>query len=558
MSLWRIRVLTGRCFRLRAFVGLMKGWCLMPPVSMGQKNAAFQVVDSQRVPRAVFDLSHEKKITCDWGQLIPSLCLEMVPGDHFQISNDVVVRCQAMLAPLLHQVDLSIHYFFVPTRLCWPKTDTSGNDWESYISGGVDGLNAAVAPRYNPSGVSKLRDVGTLWDHFGLPTDAGTGTFTAAFPGAIAPIRFPFTAYALIFNEYYRDETLDNEIDAFSYEVQKPFPRSWAKDFFTSALPWPQRGTAPGVPITGAGSSVYTSAMVTAGAGVRALQVVDTASDNTIYTQTAAGRTNLLAALNNNSVAMNAASFSVNDLRLTSAIQRWMERNARGGVRYTEFLQSQFGVHPRDDRLQRPEYVGGVKQPIIFSEVLQTSATASQPTPAGTMVGHGLSVGRSAAGSYSAVEHGYLLGILSIMPVPAYQQGMDRMWLRSSRYDFYFPEFAGLGEQAVMNQELYVAADGANQTIFGYQGRYNEMRYQRNMVSGLFRSTLQYWHLGRVFASRPALNASFVGLGPAEQDSLKTRVSAVPSQNLFLISCGNVVRAVRPMPDLPVPGLNII
>ncbi|WNK14919.1 MAG: major capsid protein [Microvirus sp.] len=523
------------------------------------RNGAFQSVPAQNIHRGVFDLSHEKKLTFDFGQLIPTLCMEMVPGDIFEISNDVVVRFQAMIAPPLHQVDLSIHYFFVPNRLVWPKIDQSGNDWETFITGGVLGTNSAVMPRWNVN--SGNHDVGSLWDYFGLPTWSTANNFTTQFPDAIQPIELPMRAYNLIWNEYYRDETLQTTIDPINLNNSLLY-RNWTKDFFTSALPWTQRGTSPAFPVSGSTSAVWAASVFPNATLTNpgALSISTTSNpDNRIgnQTPTAIGAANTLGAFNANSVSLSGATtFTINDFRLNTVIQRLLERNARSGIRYTEFLQSNYGVHPHDARLQRPEYIGGIKQPVIFSEVLQTSNTTGAPTPPATMLGHGLTVGRNYAGKYRAEEFGYMMGIMSVMPVPSYQQGMEKKWLRTSKYDFFFPEFAGLGEQAVLNQELYLANDSANQTIFGYQGRYNEYRYQRNSVHGLFQSTLNYWHLGRIFSSRPALNSAFIALNANELTSTTLkRIFATPSQPGLLASVGNNIKAIRPIPEFGEPGL---
>lgn len=528
------------------------------PSAAPARNQAFQRAPSPQIRRAVFDLSHEKKLTFDFGQLIPSLCMEMVPGDSFEMSNDMIVRFQAMLAPLLHQVDATIHYFFVPTRLLWPKIDTTGQNWESFISGGVDGLNAAVAPRWDVG--PGHHDIGSLWDYFGLPTWATADSFSTHFNAvannkSIIPLDFPKRAYNLIWNEFYRDETLESEVDIATSEVL--LLRNWTKDYFTSALPWQQRGTAPALPIAGATSAVWTSGhFYNAAPASPAGFSNSTTVDPILNVGNGYAMANAFAMFNANTVDLSTAtSMSIADFRLAASIQKWLERNATGGARYTEFLQAQFGVFPRDERLQRPEYVGGAKSPVIFNEVLQTSATNAQPTPAGNMAGHGLSVGRNYVGKYSAVEYGYMIGILSVMPVPAYQDGVPRMFNRVSKYDWYFPDFAQLSEQAVLNQELYLGTDNLNKVTFGYQARYNEYRYERSSVHGLFRTDLSFWHLGRIFGSRPNLNAAFVSLSSAELASLK-RVAAVPSQPLLLASVGNNVRAVRPMPELAVPGID--
>ena len=218
-------------------------------------------------------------------------------------------------------------------------------------------------------------------------------------------------------------------------------------------------------------------------------------------------------------------------------------------ARYTESLQAHFGVSPRDERLQRPEYIGGSKSPVIVSEVLQTSSSDAT-SPQGNMAGHGVSASSTFCGKYRATEHGLIMGILSIMPRTMYQQGMDRQWLRRSRYDFYFPEFANLSEQAILNCELYATTvEATNKAIFGYQGRYDEMRTKRNMVCGQMRSTFDYWHLGRIFSSQPALNESFIQCVPDK------RIFAAPSEPGFIVQFANLIKAWRPMPIQSDPGL---
>ena len=283
--------------------------------------------------------------------------------------------------------------------------------------------------------------------------------------------------------------------------------RAWTKDYFTSSLPWQQRGTAPALPISGITHAVFRSDAVTQSAGNTPAGLFAStagAPDHTINVNNLNGRSNILNALQKNDVDLsNATTFNVSDLRLAFQIQKWMERNARAGARYTEFLKAHYGVSPRDERLQRPEYVGGSKSPVIVSEVLQTSAVTGQPTPQGNMAGHGISADKTFVGKYHAQEFGLMMGIMSVMPKPAYQQGIDRQWLRRSRYDFYSPEFANLSEQAIELGEIYAQATG-NRSIFGYQGRFDEMRVKNNQVVGLMRTDFNYWHLGRIFTAAPA------------------------------------------------------
>ena len=315
---------------------------------------------------------------------------------------------------------------------------------------------------------------------------------------------------------------------------------------------WQQRGTAPALPISGTTSAKWLNAHFSplTGATDNVMKISNSPATSVIFGQNAVGQDNLYRVFNANTVDLSSAStFNVADLRLAFQIQKWMERNARAGARYTESLRAHFGVSPRDDRLQRPEYIGGSKTPVIVSEVLQTSSTDAT-SPQGNMAGHGISVASTFCGKYRATEHGIIMGIMSIMPRTMYQQGFDRSWLRRSRYDFYFPEFANLSEQAVYQCEIYATNNEAtNKSIFGYQGRYDEMRTKRNMVCGQMRNVFDYWHLGRIFASAPALNSDFVKCVPDK------RIFAAPSEPGFIVQFANLIKAWRPMPIQSDPGL---
>ena len=485
-------------------------------------NAVFKRVAGLHPGMSVFDLSYVKLFTCDMGKLIPVMCDEVVPGDIFKIGNQSVIRMQPLVAPVLHEINAYVHYFFVPYRLLW-------DGWETFITGGADGADASTLPLWSPS---VAPDVGSLWDYFGFPVGV-VPTATSA------PISFPLTAYNMIFNEYYRDETIQPPALLTSETLK---PRNWEKDYFTSSLPWQQRGVAPALPISGTGHATW-PATWTSGSPFDLQAVYGTGMWQPYNSQTK-------SFLETNSIDLSTATtFNVSDLRLAFQIQKWMERNARAGARYTESLQAHFGVSPRDERLQRPEYIGGSKSPVIVSEVLQTSSTDGI-SPQGNMAGHGVSASSTFCGKYRATEHGLIMGILSIMPRTMYQQGMDRQWLRRSRYDFYFPEFANLSEQAILNCELYATANEAtNKAIFGYQGRYDEMRTKRNMVCGQMRSTFDYWHLGRIFSTAPALNSTFLLCVPDK------RIFAAPSEPGFIVQFANLIKAWRPMPIQSDPGL---
>lgn len=475
--------------------------------------------------KSVFDLSYEKKFTCDMGQLIPVMCDEVVPGDFIQLGNQAVVRFQPLVAPVLHEIYMYTHYYFVPYRILWPS-------WEDFISGGVDGDNADTLPTWTPVDNTE----GSLWDYMGMPV--------GVTPTGRLPIAFPMNAYNLVWNEYYRDETLQTEV---ALDQDDILLRNWQKDYFTSALPWQQRGTAPALPLSGTTNADFTNAV--AGTSSNYAVALKTTGPSLMTDSAGAGNSVLLAALNLNEIDFaDATTFDVADLRLAFQIQKWMERNARAGVRYTEFLKAHFGVSPRDDRLQRPEYIGGSKSPVIISEVLQTSE--SNTTAQGTLAGHGITASSSYCGKYRATEYGLIIGLMSVMPVPAYQQGINRQWLRQTKYDFYFPEFANLSEQAIEQVELYATAvEAENKTIFGYQGRYDEMRVKHAIVCGEMRSTYDYWHLGRQFAAAPLLNDSFIQCVPRKD------IFAAPSEPGLIVSFGNKIKAYRPLPLSAEPGL---
>lgn len=481
------------------------------------KRNVFSEVGGLHPRRSVFDLSYEKKLTCDMAQLIPVMCDEVVPGDVFKIGNQAVVRFQPLVAPILHEINMYVHYFFVPYRILW-------DDWEDFISGGSDGQFADPIPEWEPTVTTE----GSLWDFFGFPVGVD--------PDGAYPLDFPRRAYNLVYNEYYRDENLQTEVALTNETILN---RAWEKDYFTSSLPWQQRGTAPALPISGTTHAIW-------------------ALDNTNLFNLQGSSTGTLpndvtrAVLNNNTVDLSTAStFDIADLRLAFQIQKWMERNARAGVRYTEFLRAHFGVSPRDERLQRPEYIGGSKAPCIISEVLQTSSTDST-TPQGNLAGHGITVSDAYCGKYHAQEFGLIIGIMSIMPRSAYSQGIDKQWLRKTKYDFYFPEFANLSEQAILNAEICATGTlSHNQDIFGYQGRYDEMRTKNSQIVSGMRTTFDYWHLGRQFdtGSPPVLNEDFIKCVPRKD------IFAVPSEPGLIVNFANIIKAFRPLPYMAVPGL---
>lgn len=496
----------------------------------------FNLTAPTTVGRSVFNLSYTKKFTCDMGQLIPVLHDEVLPGDVWHISNQCVIRLQPMVAPLLHEVNAYVHYFFVPNRIIW-------DDWESFITGGEDGTEAPTLPVWG--GASNA--VGTLWDYMGMPTGVNP-------PTGFEPIDFQRRAYHAIYNEYYRAEELIAES---SLTVDTLHNRAWEKDYFTSALLSQQRGVAPALPISGiididsTDESVKWHNANDPGDDFALMEASGNITTNSA--PTGAGYLRFGDPTGLEVDLSSATTVDVADMRLAFQQQKFLERNNRAGARYTEQLKAHYGVAPRDDRLDRPEYIGGTKQPVIFSEVLQTESSDAS-TPQGNMSGHGISVASNFVGTYRAKEHGIIMGIISVMPRTAYSQGIDRQWLKTTKYDYYFPEFANLSEQPVYEGEIYASATlSEDQTIFGYQGRYNEYRYKKDLIAGDMRSTYDYWHLGRQFSGRPTLNQTFVEAAPST--SIRKDIFAAPSADGLIINFGNILKVVRPMPIVSNPGL---
>jgi len=504
------------------------------------RNSPFSKIGGLKPGRSVFDLSYSKLFDCEHGQLIPVMADELVPGDTFVINNEVVVRLQPLVSPALHEISVYAHYFFVPYRILW-------DDWEEFITGGADGTDTTTLPTWEPTTYTKH----SLWDYLGFPIGID--------PDGAYPVRFPLQAYNMIYNEYYRDQ---NNITEVSLTQEAILQCAWEKDYFTASLPWQQRGTAPALPISGTidvdGQSVDITVSNESDATTRVLEG-EVANRSIVTSSTPSGDGDLRWVDPQLEVDLSGATtFDIADLRLSVQIQKWLERNARAGVRYTEFLQSHFGVSPRDDRLQRPEYIGGSKSPIVLSEVLQTSATGltGGSTYQGNLAGHGITSDRNFCGSYTASEYGMIMGIISIKPRTQYSQGINRQWIKTTRYDYFFPEFAHLSEQAVIRAELY--ADGVsanNNTIFGYIGRYDEMRIKMNMAVGsmAYNQNLNYWTLAREFGSAPSLNQTFIEMdgSTASQNRIFAAGTAAPN---YVVHYANRIKAIRPIPIEGNPG----
>lgn len=495
--------------------------------------------------RNLFDLSHEVKLTCEMGKLVPILCEEVVPGDTFRVSTDMVVRMAPMLAPIMHNVNVYTHFFFVPNRIIFDK-------WEDFITGGVNGADSTVAPTItSPSGGFATS---SLADYLGVPTGVAGLQVSA----------LPFRAYAKIYNDYYRDENLQTEVGLSTAAGTDTttstalLDRCWQHDYFTNALPWTQRSTLGAVklplgsiaPVTSDGVLRLNGSNISWGANGTPLAVNSGSNSVIVDSGAASSYSGGLVYKSGLKADLSAAtSADVNDIRYAFQVQRFLEKMARGGARYIEVIRSHFGVKSSDSRLQRPEYLGGGRSPIMISDVLQTSADDGQPTPLATMAGHGYSAQRSHQFKRFFEEHGWIIGIMSIMPRSTYQQGLEKKWSRDTRYSYYWPVFSHLGEQAIYNKEIYAQGTSADSGIFGYQPRYQEYRKSYSKVHGDFRSSLNFWHLGRIFSSLPVLNGDFVKCDPSN------RIFAVTSATDHLwIDMYHKIKALRPIPKFGDPG----
>jgi len=480
--------------------------------------------------RALFNLGYTKLLSCDLGELIPIGLTEVLPGDAIQHATSALVRCSPLLAPVMHPVHVNIHHWYVPHRLIW-------DDWEDFITGGPLGTDASVFPTITIGGGSGAA-VGSLADYLGVPTGVNNIEISA----------LPFRGYALIWNEWYRDQDLQTELvidttsgadTTTSTALQNG---CWEKDYFTSARPWEQKGPAITIPL---GTS---APVVGLNSDISFSQVGD--ATNRIFQTNQSGTATTRLALSASPAALanarwgataleadltGASAITVNALREAMALQRFEEARARYGSRYTEYLRY-LGVNSSDARLQRPEYLGGGKQTIQFSEVLQT---AEGTQPVGDLRGHGIAAMRSNRYRRFIEEHGYIFSFISVRPKTIYTQGLSKHWNRRFKEDYWQKELQFIGQDTVLNKEIYAAHASPN-GIFGYQDRYDEYRRAESMVTGEFRqSTLNFWHFARAFGSSPALNADFVKCVPPETPF------AVPSEDVLYIMARHNLKARR-------------
>lgn len=532
-----------------------------------------------------FNLTHTKTLTGNMGYLIPIMTIPVVPDDRIKFNHSLKVKFAPLISPIMDEIDAVIHDFYIPWRPLW-NGSTRGDDWKTFIGGGKSGKDEPIFPKIGVTPtIAQYMGKSTLSDYLGIPTVSNFSTtwYLSALP---------FRMYQSIYNNYYinlnlQDEVqftldggviTDNDLEVpdktytqkhLSEGLLKLRKINWRKDYFTSSLPWAQRGESVVFPLSGYAplttENGYATAFPFLVAGPNLPQTnVETVSSfrsadssNTYYNLGIMDNANQFNAFNwnptNSGVGVSledATSITVESLRRMFQLQRFLEINAIGGSRYNEVIYSHWGVKIPDNRLQKPIYLGGKAIPVQVSEVLQTSQS-SETSPQGNQTGLANAYGGTGFNECYVQEHGMIMSILCVRPYPKYKQGLHREWQKFDKLDYYWPVFANLGEQAIYNKEIYFDPDGTPDSTFGYQSRYSEYKYIPSTVHGDFKDSLEYWTLVRDFENQPALNSDFVECNPS------TRIFAVEDETAdkLRIEVLNEVYATRAMPVFATPSV---